>query len=128
MSTRRCGTPAGTADGRWAAARQNRGMDEGGDAACWLDQVCEECGRLRERSGPGRCEHCGAVTEPGAGAGPAAAACTAAAAELRSGAGDGGDSSTEAGTGDGGDSSTETGTGEGTGAGAGRATGAGRTS
>ncbi|GAA2828829.1 hypothetical protein GCM10010505_61130 [Kitasatospora aburaviensis] len=39
-------------------------MDEGGDAACWLDRVCEECGRLRERSGPGPCEHCGAAAGP----------------------------------------------------------------
>ncbi|MFF8769337.1 hypothetical protein [Kitasatospora sp. NPDC015120] len=35
-------------------------MDEGGEAACWLDRVCDECGKLRERSGPGPCEHCGA--------------------------------------------------------------------
>ncbi|MFF7453323.1 hypothetical protein [Kitasatospora sp. NPDC008115] len=34
-------------------------MDEGGEPACWLDRVCDECGRLRERSGPGPCEHCG---------------------------------------------------------------------
>ncbi|MFF4381404.1 hypothetical protein [Kitasatospora sp. NPDC001547] len=35
-------------------------MDEGGEPACWLDRVCPECGRLRERSGPGPCENCGA--------------------------------------------------------------------
>ncbi|MET8698570.1 hypothetical protein ABZW10_06850 [Kitasatospora sp. NPDC004723] len=34
-------------------------MDEGGESACWLDRVCDACGRLRERSGPGPCEHCG---------------------------------------------------------------------
>ncbi|MFE6866248.1 hypothetical protein ACFVFS_06800 [Kitasatospora sp. NPDC057692] len=34
-------------------------MDEGGEPACWLDRVCDECGKLRERSGPGPCEHCG---------------------------------------------------------------------
>lgn len=35
-------------------------MDEGGESACWLDRVCPECGRLRERPGPGPCENCGA--------------------------------------------------------------------
>ncbi|MFJ3792784.1 hypothetical protein [Kitasatospora sp. NPDC090091] len=49
---------------------QNLRMDEGGEAACWLDRVCEECGRLRARSGPGPCEHCGAATVAGT-AGPA---------------------------------------------------------
>ncbi|MER7701435.1 hypothetical protein ABTX81_00835 [Kitasatospora sp. NPDC097605] len=43
-------------------------MDEGGEPACWLDRVCDECGRLRnERSGPGPCEHCGSGG-PAAGA------------------------------------------------------------
>ncbi|MFH9353310.1 hypothetical protein [Kitasatospora sp. NPDC017646] len=35
-------------------------MDQGGESACWLDRVCPECGRLRERPGPGPCENCGA--------------------------------------------------------------------
>ncbi|WP_195910961.1 hypothetical protein [Streptomyces kaniharaensis] len=35
-------------------------MDEGGEPACWLDQVCPECGLLHERPGPGACERCGA--------------------------------------------------------------------
>ncbi|WP_030230964.1 hypothetical protein [Streptomyces sp. NRRL S-350] len=35
-------------------------MDEGGESACWLDRVCPECGRLRERPGPQPCENCGA--------------------------------------------------------------------
>ncbi|MFE2408470.1 hypothetical protein ACFXDE_09020 [Kitasatospora sp. NPDC059408] len=39
-------------------------MDEGGEAACWLDRVCPECGRLRERPGAESCENCGAVPEP----------------------------------------------------------------
>ncbi|GAA3011034.1 hypothetical protein GCM10010519_47500 [Streptomyces lactacystinicus] len=38
-------------------------MDEGGEPACWLDRVCPECGRLRERPGPGPCENCGADGE-----------------------------------------------------------------
>ncbi|MFD8785487.1 hypothetical protein [Kitasatospora sp. NPDC059599] len=36
-------------------------MDEGGESACWLERVCPECGRLRERSGPEPCENCGAT-------------------------------------------------------------------
>nr|BEK63697.1 hypothetical protein KPHV_09240 [Kitasatospora purpeofusca] len=38
-------------------------MDEGGESACWLDRVCEDCGRVRERSGPGPCENCGSGAE-----------------------------------------------------------------
>ncbi|GAB7029838.1 hypothetical protein JCM4914_12990 [Streptomyces platensis subsp. malvinus] len=34
--------------------------DEGGDPACWLDRVCDACGRIRERPGSDVCEHCGA--------------------------------------------------------------------
>ncbi|GHF59853.1 hypothetical protein GCM10018790_42210 [Kitasatospora xanthocidica] len=37
------------------------GMDEGGEPACWLDRVCPECGRLRERPGAESCENCGAT-------------------------------------------------------------------
>lgn len=44
-------------------------MDEGGEAACWLDRVCPECGRLRERPGVEPCENCGAVPEPEGAAG-----------------------------------------------------------
>ncbi|MFJ7910953.1 hypothetical protein [Kitasatospora sp. NPDC096204] len=40
-------------------------MDEGGESACRLDRVCPECGRLRERPGPGPCENCGADGEDG---------------------------------------------------------------
>jgi len=39
---------------------------EGGDPACWLDQVCAACGRIRERPGSEVCEHCGAAAD-GAG-------------------------------------------------------------
>ena len=31
---------------------------EGGDPACWLDQVCPACGRLTERTAEGRCAAC----------------------------------------------------------------------
>ncbi len=34
---------------------------EGGEPACWRDQVCEACGRVREHPGPDACEHCGAT-------------------------------------------------------------------
>lgn len=34
--------------------------EQGGDPACWLDQVCEACGRIRERPGDEACAHCGA--------------------------------------------------------------------
>ena len=34
---------------------------ERGDPACWLDAVCPECGRIRERPGAAACEHCGHV-------------------------------------------------------------------
>nr|WP_245687630.1 DUF309 domain-containing protein [Peterkaempfera griseoplana] len=38
-------------------------MDEGGDAACWLDQVCAECGKIRENRYAAVCEHCGTPVE-----------------------------------------------------------------
>ncbi|MGW7578555.1 DUF309 domain-containing protein [Streptomyces sp. NPDC054765] len=48
--------------------------DEGGDPACWLDQVCAACGRIRERPRSAVCEHCGAGPgEPAAGAEPGTA-------------------------------------------------------
>jgi rubrerythrin len=31
--------------------------EEGGDPACWLDQVCPECGHLTENAT--KCPHCG---------------------------------------------------------------------
>jgi hypothetical protein len=36
---------------------------EGGDPACWLDQVCPACGRLSERLPSGRCAACGEVRD-----------------------------------------------------------------
>jgi len=32
---------------------------EGGDPACWLDQVCPACGRITERLPSGQCATCG---------------------------------------------------------------------
>ncbi len=46
-------------------AAPHRAVDEGGDPACWLDQVCDACGRIRERPGSAVCEHCGAGAETG---------------------------------------------------------------
>ncbi|GAA3185636.1 MULTISPECIES: DUF309 domain-containing protein [Streptomyces] len=57
---------------------------EGGDPACWLDRVCEVCGRIDDRPGGGRdgCRFCAEAAEaagsarsgsPGAAAGPEAA-------------------------------------------------------
>ncbi|MFI0819331.1 hypothetical protein ACH4TX_25650 [Streptomyces sp. NPDC021098] len=36
---------------------------EGGDAACWLDRVCAECGALQDTSPFDRCRRCGAEAE-----------------------------------------------------------------
>lgn len=36
-------------------------VDEGGDAACWANKVCPECGRLNEAAHPLTCEACGAT-------------------------------------------------------------------
>jgi len=33
--------------------------EEGGDAACWANRVCQECGRLNEAERPVVCEFCG---------------------------------------------------------------------
>jgi rubrerythrin len=37
---------------------------QGGDAACWANRVCPECGRLADAAPPTRCPACG---EPIAG-------------------------------------------------------------
>ncbi|WP_407548796.1 DUF309 domain-containing protein [Streptomyces sp. Pv4-95] len=52
-------------------ARVAPGREEGGDPACWLDQVCDACGKIRERPAGEVCEHCGAVGTDAAGAAPA---------------------------------------------------------
>ena len=36
---------------------------EGGDAACWANRVCQECGRLNEAERPVVCAACGARFE-----------------------------------------------------------------
>ena len=33
---------------------------QGGEAACWLDRVCEGCGALPDGEPGARCERCGA--------------------------------------------------------------------
>jgi hypothetical protein len=48
------------------ALREHRGMpDEGGDPACWLSQVCEECGQLVERPREHHCAPDELVPAPG---------------------------------------------------------------
>jgi rubrerythrin len=37
---------------------------EGGDAACWLQYVCDECGALVEGSTATPCWRCGATRTP----------------------------------------------------------------
>ncbi|GAA0459284.1 hypothetical protein GCM10010361_24090 [Streptomyces olivaceiscleroticus] len=49
-----------------------RSHDEGGDPACWLDRVCEECGRIREDPAAA-CPHCAAAQDPAVRAGGAPA-------------------------------------------------------
>jgi uncharacterized protein len=34
---------------------------EGGDPACWIGQVCPECGRFSEQANPVTCPNCGAA-------------------------------------------------------------------
>ena len=36
---------------------------EGGDAACWLSQVCTECGAILEATPRGLCWRCGTDTD-----------------------------------------------------------------
>jgi hypothetical protein len=38
---------------------QERHEEQGGEPACWLNQVCEECGRVREDPSRADCERCG---------------------------------------------------------------------
>lgn len=35
--------------------------DSGGDPACWLDRVCDDCGRFVEDQFAGACPYCGAA-------------------------------------------------------------------
>jgi rubrerythrin len=37
--------------------------DAGGDPACWMHRVCQECGRLADEDPPTRCPSCGATLE-----------------------------------------------------------------
>lgn len=46
------------------------GFEEGGDPACWLDQVCEACGALRENPRALACGRCGEPVPSGHGAVP----------------------------------------------------------
>lgn len=47
--------------------------EQGGERACWLEQVCPECGRFREDPSAGRCPGCGTpVRDEAPAVGPAA--------------------------------------------------------
>jgi rubrerythrin len=34
-------------------------VEEGGEAACWLNRVCPECGRMADEDPPTHCPGCG---------------------------------------------------------------------
>lgn len=38
--------------------------EEGGESACWLARVCEDCGRLADEDPPTTCPGCGAELTP----------------------------------------------------------------
>ena len=48
----------GVEDREPAQAEPARTEPEGGDPACWADQVCPACGRLTERTTEGQCAAC----------------------------------------------------------------------
>jgi rubrerythrin len=39
-------------------------VDDGGDAVCWLNRVCPECGRFLDREPPTTCPTCGRPVTP----------------------------------------------------------------
>jgi hypothetical protein len=39
---------------------------EGGDPACWLGQVCPECGAFTDQATPATCPRCGGLGAPAA--------------------------------------------------------------
>ncbi|WP_232662004.1 hypothetical protein [Pseudonocardia sp. TRM90224] len=43
---------------------------EGGDAVCWLDRLCPECGAMPTAESPDRCWRCGAARDGGDGERP----------------------------------------------------------
>ncbi|MCO5294689.1 MAG: hypothetical protein M9882_07270 [Homoserinimonas sp.] len=40
------------------------GAESNGDAACWLGQVCPECGAMIETELPAACWRCGELVQP----------------------------------------------------------------
>jgi hypothetical protein len=38
--------------------------EEGGDAVCWLGQLCPECGAMPSADSPDRCWRCSATGDP----------------------------------------------------------------
>lgn len=51
---------SGVADGRPLAG----GFEPVGDAVCWLERVCDDCGALVEEAPPVSCWRCGAAMTP----------------------------------------------------------------
>ena len=50
-----------TSEGVGSEGVESEGVgSEGGDAACWANRVCPECGRLNDAERPEICEACGA--------------------------------------------------------------------
>ncbi|MBY8881231.1 hypothetical protein [Actinacidiphila acidipaludis] len=46
-------------DEQRAPRRHDDGVTEGGDPVCWLEQVCDECGAMREDRSAAACARCG---------------------------------------------------------------------
>ena len=60
-------------DEQQAPRRHGDGVTEGGDPVCWLEQVCDECGAMREDPSAAACARCG-TPFPGPEGAPAAPA------------------------------------------------------
>ena len=58
-------------DEQQAARRHVDGVSEGGDPVCWLEQVCDACGAMRENPSATACARCG-TPFPGPEGAPAA--------------------------------------------------------
>jgi hypothetical protein len=55
------GLPAGRADSLIHLPIADDAQDRPGDAPCWANRVCYECGRFNEDEHPEICQACGAV-------------------------------------------------------------------
>lgn len=55
----------GMDDAKPAEGSDEEGFTPVGDAVCWLERVCEECGALIEAELPAVCWRCGATVVAG---------------------------------------------------------------